>query len=114
MLDRNQLNHWTRCAKGQQANGQIVATYDYHDAAGKVVYQAVRYAEPKGFQQRRPNGKGGWTWNMEGVTRLPFNLPALVRANVVLITEGEKDAFNVQKAAADFPSENGKLSYAAT
>jgi hypothetical protein len=94
--------------------GRIVATYDYHDAAGKIVYQAVRFAEPKGFQQRRPDGKGGWIWNMEGVTRFPFNLPALVRANVVLIAEGEKDAFNLQKAAAEFPNENGTLSYAAT
>lgn len=95
-------------------SGKIVATYDYHDAVGKIVYQAVRFAEPKGFQQRRPNGKGGWTWNMHGVTRFPFSLPALVRANVVLIAEGEKDALNLQKAAAEFPAENDTLTYAAT
>jgi hypothetical protein len=95
-------------------SGRIVATYDYHDAAGKIVYQAVRFAEPKGFQQRRPNGKGGWTWNLHGVTRFPFSLPALVRANVVLIAEGEKDALNLQKAAAEFPTENDTLTYAAT
>jgi putative DNA primase/helicase len=94
-------------------HGAIVATYDYHDAAGKVVYEAVRY-EPKSFKRRRPDGKGGWTWNMDGITRVPFNLPALVRANVALIAEGEKDLLNLQKAATDFPNENGKLSYAAT
>ncbi len=92
---------------------RIVATYDYPDAAEKVIYQAVRY-DPKGFSQRQPDGKGGWTWNMDGVTRVPFNLPALVRANVALITEGEKDSVNSQKASAEFPNENGKLIYAAT
>src|SRR5437667_12620177 len=34
----------------------IVETYDYHDEAGKLLYQVVRY-EPKDFKQRRPNGK---------------------------------------------------------
>ncbi len=95
-------------------NGRIVATYDYTDAAGKVVYQALRHAEPKDFRQRRPDGKGGWAWNMDGVVRVPFNLPALVRSNVGLIVEGEKDALNLEKAAAEFPNENGTLSYAAT
>ncbi len=94
--------------------GRIVATYDYHNAAGKIVYQAVRLAEPKRFQQRQPNGKGGWIWDMDSVARVLFNLPALVRANVALIAEGEKDALNLQKAAAEFADGNGSLSYAAT
>ena len=51
---------------------------------------------------------------MQGVTRVPFNLPAVVRANVVLICEGEKDALNLQRAAMSFPDDGGKLSYAAT
>jgi putative DNA primase/helicase len=93
---------------------QIDATYDYTDAAGTLVFQSVRYAEPKDFRQRRPNGKGGWIWDIDGVIRYLFNLPALVRANVVLIAEGEKDALNLQKAAAGLPDEDGKLSYAAT
>ena len=52
--------------------GQIGAVYDYHDAADTLVYQSVRYAEPKDFRQRRPDGKGGWTWGMDGVTRSIF------------------------------------------
>jgi hypothetical protein len=51
---------------------------------------------------------------MDGVTRVPFNLPALVRANVALIAEGEKDALNLQKAATDFLDKAAALSYAAT
>jgi hypothetical protein len=95
-------------------HGTIAATYDYTDAAGRLIYQSVRYKKPKDFRQRRPNGKGGWKWDMDGVTRVPFNLPELVRANVVLIAEGEKDTLNLQVAAAKFPDNDGELSYAAT
>ena len=101
-------------APGKSKHGRIVDTYDYHDAAGMVTYQAVRYAEPKEFRQCRPDGNGGWTWNMEGVSRVPFNLPAVVRSNVVLIAEGEKDALTLQETAADFSNEDGTLTYAAT
>jgi hypothetical protein len=97
----------------ESKHGTLVATYDYRDADGEVVYQAVRY-EPKGFSQRRPDGKGGWVWNMDGVTRVPFNLPTLITANVALIVEGEKDALNLQEAATRFPDDGGKLRYAAT
>ena len=100
--------------KSDQSRDGKTITYDYHNATGEFVYQAVRYSEPKDFRQRRPNGTGGWIWNMNGITRVPFNLPALGRANVALITEGEKDALNLQKAAAAFPDDDGKRSYAAT
>lgn len=74
---------------------EIKAVYDYTDEAGKLIYQVVRY-NPKGFSQRRPNGKGGMVWNMQGVTPLPYKLPELLRATkesktVVFIVEGEKD-----------------------
>lgn len=76
------------------SHGKIVATYDYENADGVVLYQAVRY-EPKDFRQRRPDGKGGWIDNLKGVPRVLYRLPALVAAptNVpVYIVEGEKDA----------------------
>jgi hypothetical protein len=95
-------------------HGPIVATYDYVDAGGTLIYQGVRRADPKSFQQRRPNGKGGWIYNMDGATRAPFNLTALVRSNVVLIAEGEKDARNLEQAATSFPDKDGGLIYAAT
>ena len=37
---------------------RIVAIYDYVDEAGKLLYQVARFT-PKGFAQRRPDGKGG-------------------------------------------------------
>ena len=45
---------------GTRPNGepQIVATYDYRDEAGELVFQVVRY-EPKDFRQRKPKDGGG-------------------------------------------------------
>ena len=79
---------------GQPRSKQIVATYDYHDADGALVFQVVRM-EPKGFPQRRPDGAGGWIWNLKGVQRVLYRLPELLAADPgswVLIPEGEKDA----------------------
>ncbi|MBM4041585.1 MAG: hypothetical protein FJ290_24050 [Planctomycetes bacterium] len=44
--------------------GQIVAVYDYLDTFHKLVSQVVRF-EPKGFTQRRPDGKGHWVWGLD-------------------------------------------------
>jgi len=44
--------------------GKIVATYDFVDETGKLLFQEVRY-EPKEFKLRRPNGNGGWVWHLE-------------------------------------------------
>jgi hypothetical protein len=84
-------------ATGTQ-NGRVqrrcVTTYDYRDEAGALLYQVVRF-EPKAFRQRRPDGKGGWVWNLDGVRRVPYRLSELLAADPwdwVLIVEGEKDA----------------------
>ncbi len=72
---------------------RIVTAYPYRSAAGKVLYEVVRY-EPKDFRQRRPDGKD-WTWNMNGVPRVLYRLPELLAADGnawVFIVEGEKDA----------------------
>jgi hypothetical protein len=69
---------------------KIVATYDYTDEHGAVLHQVVRY-EPKDFRQRHADGKGGWIWNMDGVRRVLYRLPAVLAASHVLVVEGEKD-----------------------
>lgn len=72
------------------ADTRIVATYDYTDESGNLLYQVVRF-EPKGFKQRRPDGAGGWRWGIEGVRRVPYRLPELIEAAIVFVAEGEKD-----------------------
>jgi RecA-family ATPase len=71
----------------------IVKTYDYTDEAGKVLYQVCRL-EPKSFRQRRPVGNGGWAWSLNGVRRVPYRLPDLIKYNfgTVFFCEGEKDS----------------------
>jgi putative DNA primase/helicase len=77
-----------------------VATYDYTDAAGKLLYQAVRF-QPKDFRQRRPDPDkaGEWLWNLKGVPATLFKLPDLLAAitagRSVFIVEGEKDVLSL-------------------
>lgn len=80
----------------------IVATYDYRTATGDLAYQTVRYepgkdGKDKSFAQRRPDGNGGWVWNLQGVDPLPYRLPELVAStDIVLVVEGEKDVDNLR------------------
>lgn len=76
---------------------QPVATYPYTDEDGAELFQVVRY-EPKDFRQRRPDGRGGWIWNLHGVRRVPFHLPQLLAADgrTVHVVEGEKDVLALE------------------
>jgi hypothetical protein len=82
------------CPAEKKASGRVEKTYDYTDAEGKLLFQVCRM-EPKDFRQRRPDGKGGWIWKMEGVERVLYRLPEVVKADEVWIVEGEKDADNL-------------------
>ena len=78
---------------GDKSKRQITATYDYKDQDGKLLYQAVRFT-PKGFLQRRPDGRGGWVWKVGDVKRALYRLPKLIQADPsapVFIPEGERD-----------------------
>jgi putative DNA primase/helicase len=68
---------------------KIVAIYPYVNEDGELQNEVVR-TDPKGFRQRRPDGKGGFIWNIDGVKRYMYRLPDLKRAT--LLVEGEKDA----------------------
>ena len=81
---------------GNDAPGRQKAVYDYVDEQGKLLYQTVRY-EPKDFRQRRPDGNDGWSWNLQGVRRVLYRLPKVLRANLVHIVEGEKDVQTLEK-----------------
>jgi len=95
-------------SNGHHANGhatktvvarEIVATYDYRDEAGELLFQVVRY-EPKDFRQRRPKRGGGWSWTVKGVRQVPYHLRELLAADSsrpVLICEGEKDVHALER-----------------
>lgn len=78
-----------------EAQRKVVKTYDYVDESGKLLFQTVRY-EPKDFKQRRPDGKGGWLYNLQGVELVPYNLPEVIKAKSIIVCEGEKDCLNLK------------------
>ena len=82
-------------SRNGKPKGRMVATYDYTDADGKLLYQVLRY-EPKAFSQRRPDGNGGWIPKLEE-RRVPYRLSELKKfADAsVFVCEGEKDADRV-------------------
>jgi putative DNA primase/helicase len=92
-------------AAGKDKLGPIVATYDYTDEAGCLLFQVTRHS-PKDFRQRRrarpsdPPGKvrDGWVWGRGGVPPVLYRLPQLLNAppdRTVFVAEGEKDVDNL-------------------
>ena len=98
---------------GHAKGARIVATYDYHDEHGRMIYQVVR-KEPKTFLQRRPHPfrEGEWSWHMSSCDdyrakgkscdcampaqrltsyHMPEVIAAVAAGDRVWICEGEKD-----------------------
>lgn len=78
----------------QRVERVVETTYDYVDENGELLYQVIRY-KPKGFSQRRPDGKGGWVDKLGDVRRVLYRLPevlcAIEQGKRVWLVEGEKD-----------------------
>jgi hypothetical protein len=88
----------------QNGNGrQIVATYDYLDEAGTMLFQVVRF-EPKDFRQRRPDGASGWDWTLGNTRRVLYRLPQVLAAakahQSVYVVEGERDVHSIEITGA--------------
>lgn len=62
---------------------------------GKVIFECVRY-QPKDFRQRRPDGNGGYIWNLHDTELCLYHydeiLTAIKNNETIYIPEGEKDA----------------------
>jgi hypothetical protein len=91
---------------------RAIAHYPYTDEAGTLLYEVVRF-EPKGFSQRQPDGKGGWTWSLNNppVRRVLYRLPSLKGQAEVYYVEGERDADSLASlgiAATTSPGGAGK------
>ncbi|CAN5743549.1 hypothetical protein BH18ACT15_BH18ACT15_11890 [soil metagenome] len=70
-----------------------LATYDYCDEQGNLLFVVERQAD-KSFRQRRPDGDG-WLWNLNGTRRVPYRVNRVIAAmeagQPVYVVEGEKD-----------------------
>lgn len=99
-LDLTYVDLYDEPAKATRPQKQIVDAYPYHDEAGELLYEVVRF-DPKGFGQRQPNPVGGWTWNMNGARRVLYRLPQIVEAIAdgapIWIVEGEKDVYALER-----------------
>lgn len=88
--------HPVAAAQGVADRQRLIRTYDYVDADGELVFQACRFGPKKRFKQRRPDGNGGWIYNLDGVEPVLYRLPEVIDAvaheRTVYIVEGEKDA----------------------
>jgi 5S rRNA maturation endonuclease (ribonuclease M5) len=81
--------------------------YDYVHKDGELWFQVVRREDPttgKTFTQRRPDGKGGWSYNVPAQYRLLYRLPRVVKAikegQTIYICEGEKDVHALESVGA--------------
>ena len=83
--------------KGQRPT--VIAEYTYTDEHGTVLFVAERLM-PKGFRQKRPDGKGGWDYKLGNTRRVIYRLPEVIEAvkngRTIYITEGEKDVHAVE------------------
>ena len=83
----------------QPSKPKIKQAYNYFNEQGELLYQNVR-TDPKGFFQRRPDGRGGWINNLTGVRRVLYQLPDLLEAlaekRPIFFLEGEQDVENLR------------------
>lgn len=84
----------TEPGPGPQGASAASASLRYRNEQGHVLFEVLRFPG-KDFRQRRPNpGRAGaYVYKLDGVSRVPYRLPELLRADpsaVVFIVEGEK------------------------
>ena len=77
------------------ASPQVVDTYRYINGRGELQYEVVRLT-PKRFRIRRPDGNGGWHWNLGDTPRVLFRLPRVLAAEEVFLVEGERDCLTLE------------------
>jgi putative DNA primase/helicase len=79
-----------------------IECYPYTDEEGKLLYEVVRKERGEGAERekkfliRRPDGNGGWIWNLDGVKRVPYRLPRVLKADAVYLPEGERDVHTLE------------------
>jgi hypothetical protein len=78
---------------------RVIDVYDYVDVDNTPLFRVRRFA-PKGFDQQRSDGNGGWIPGLgDDIKRVPYHLPELVAYPdaTVFICEGEKDCDRVRQ-----------------
>ncbi len=111
-LTKSYVSYWEPRNRNQSINSarvepqeknmtdKIIVVYQYKNLGGEVIHETVRY-DPKSFRQRRPDGHGGYIYNLNGIEPVLYRLPeiteAIVQGTPIILVEGEKDADNLVK-----------------
>lgn len=83
-----------RIEDGPSSDSRIVEAYDYADEAGTLLFQVVRFRDPKTFRQRCPDG----SWGLGDTRRVLYRLPAIVESErAIWVVEGEKDVHALER-----------------
>jgi 5S rRNA maturation endonuclease (ribonuclease M5) len=88
--------------------GDPLATYDYVDEDGRLLFQTLKFRPGGGgktFRQRHKDLETGqWVWNMTDVRRVLYRLPEVIKGvtagKTIFIVEGEKDVEALRKIGA--------------
>lgn len=78
-----------------------VATYEYRDEEGRLLFQVLRTVDKK-FLQRRPDptARNGWTYKLGETRRVLYRLQKVIAAvaegHMIWIVEGEKDVHTLE------------------
>lgn len=103
----------------KKQNLKLVATYDYRNAIGELLFQKLRYVDDDGkktFRQRRVDvSTGEWVYNLDDTPKVLYNLPMVASAvqngDDIWVVEGEKDAdtlIDIGIVATTMPGGAGK------
>jgi len=89
--------------KSEKEKLELVATYDYRDEHGTLLFQTLRFVDPNGkktFRQRQPDPQGGWVYRLSGIEPVLYNLPKVANAKsqneIIFVVEGEKDVETIE------------------
>jgi DNA primase len=83
---------------GTAGGWREIARYPYVGRNENLLFEVVRQERGEGlksekkFLQRRPDGHGGWIWNLDSVDLVLYRLPELLKRNTdtAFVCEGEK------------------------
>ena len=76
--------------QGPGRGGAVTDTYNYRSESGELLYQVLR-TDAKQFLARRPDGHGGWIWNLDNTRRILYRLLEIQGESTVYVPEGERD-----------------------
>ena len=93
----------TQVEKPKREKLTLIATYNYRDADGTLLFQKQRLVNEEGrktFRQRRPNpDTGEWIFNLGEIPKVLYRLPEILvakqKGEIIWLVEGEKDADNL-------------------